>query len=299
MQVTKTYSGEVTLEDAAVKRLVSYGVSTTVSVYPSKVDTVNSIIAEFLSSECGVDAVYASGGGEDTFLWIYGAPFLFSIAGSNSYAAFYGPMYGSALNSGSESGTQYNAGTSKLFNGDTGTYSFGLVFAGNPNTGFSLRFKPYNSRSVSGNFVIRIMKCVNLINGLDSVVWSAVNVYSSGNNTDITPLLGGMNGIDLEAGGAIKEDSFSNTLLSYDPLLHTKAIHRTSNDSALPLVPLCIGPYRANGIYLRPYGFALPNAASITTEVQAEITVSGRSFLVTNSDSLSAGYINMGLIETT
>lgn len=299
MQVTKTYSGTVSLEDAAERRTISFGTSSTVSVYPSKVDTVNTIIANFLRTECGVDAWYMpKSGSTDSFLWIWGVPFLFNIAGKNSYAAFYGPLSGSALNAGAASSPKYNAGLSTLFNGETGTYSFGLVFAGNPNNGFALRFKTYNSTSVSQYFAIRFMKCVNLINGLNSVVWGAENVYST--NSDTTSvLLGGLNGIDLNADGTIKEDSFSNTLMAYDPLLRTKPVHHSSNGGALPLVPLCVGPYRANGIYLRPVGFGIPYAVSVSTEVQAEITVSGRSFLVTNSDSININYINMGLIETT
>lgn len=297
MQVTKTYSGTAALGSTA-SRIVSYGATTKATVYPAKVDTVNQIIADFLRVQCGVDAYYTTGGADASFLWIWGVPFLFSISGKNSYAAFYGPGSGTALNSGSESGTQYNAGASKLFNGETGTYSFGLVFAGNPNNGFALRFKTYGSSSISQYFVARFMKCTNLINGNDAVVWSGQNIFSSGNATTATVLLGGMNGIDLD-GGSVNLGSFSTALINYDPLLHTKAIHKAANNGALPLVPLTIGPYRANGIYLRPVGFALPSAASVTTEVQHEMTVGSRSFLITNNDSLATSYINMGLIETT
>lgn len=302
MQVTKSYSGTVSLESSTTSRTVSYGVATTSAVYPSKVDAINTIIANFLRTECGVDAWYmAKSGSTDSFLWIWGVPFLFNIAGTNSYAAFYGPLSGSALNSGSDgtSSVKYNTGLSKLFNGTTGEYSFSLLFAGNPNNGFSLRFKTYNSNSISQYFVIRFMKCYNLINDLDAVVWSGINVYSNNNADTATVLLGGMNGIDLNANGTIKEDSFSTYLMQYDPLLRTKAVNKTSNDGALPLVPLCVGPYRTNGIYLRPVGFNLPYAMSATTEVQAEITVSGRSFLLTNSDNISVNFINMGMIETT
>lgn len=302
MQVTKSYAGTVSLEDSTQKRSVSYGASTTASVYPSKVDTVNNIIAQFLRQECGVDAWYMTkSGSTDSFLWIWGVPFLFNIAGNNSYAAFYGPLSGSALNAGSDgtSTVKYNTGLSKLFNGDTGAYSFSLLFAGNPNNGFSLRFKTYGSNSISQYFVIRFMKCYNLINDLDAVVWSGINVYSNGNTDTATVLLGGMNGIDLNANGTIKEDSFSTALLQYDPILRTKAVNKTSNSGALPLRHLYIGPYRANGIYMRPVGFNLPNAVSATTEIQAEITVSDRSFLLTNSDSIAVNYINMGMIETT
>lgn len=297
MQVTKTYSGTAAL-GATASRLVSYGASTKATVYPAKVDTVNQIIADFLRVQCGVDAYYTTSGADASFLWIWGVPFLFSISGKNSYASFYGPGSGTALNSGSESANQYNMGNSKLFNGETGTYSFGLVFAGNPNNGFALRFKTYGTSSVSQYFVIRFMKCTNLINGKDAVVWSARNIYSSGDANSATVLLGGMNGIDLDSGN-VNLDSFSTALINYDPVLHTKAIHRTANGGALPLVPLVIGPYRTNGIYLRPVGFSLPSAASVTTEVQHEMTVGTRSFLITNNDSISTSYINMGLIETT
>lgn len=299
MQVSKTYAGTVSL-GTTVKRLVSYGVSSTASVYSSKVDTVNSIIAQFLAEECGVDARYQSGAESgDSFLWIYNVPFLFNIAGTNSYASFYGPLSGAALNSGTDVSPTYNKGLSKLFDGESGTYSFGLVFAGNPDNGFSLRFKTYNTSSISRYFIIRFMKCVNLINSLQSVVWSAENIFSSGDDTTASDLLGGMRGIDLNADGSIKTDSFSNNPLVYRPLLDTNRVHKTSNAGALPLVPLNIGPYRANGIYLRPCFFGLPNSASSTAEIQAEVTISGRSFLITNTDGISNGSINMGLIETT
>lgn len=297
MQVTKTYSGTAAL-GATASRPVSYGASTKATVYPAKVDTVNQIIADFLRVECGVDAYYTTGGADASFLWIWGVPFLFSISGKNSFAAFYGPGSGTALNSGSESANKYNMGNSKMFSGETGTYSFGLVFAGNPNNGFALRFKTYGSSSISQYFVARFMKCTNLINGKDSVVWSGQNIYSSGNDTSATLLLGGMNGIDLDSGN-VNLDSFSTALINYEPILHTKPVHRTANGGALPLVPLVIGPYRTNGIYLRPVGFALPSAASVTTEVQHEMTVGTRSFLITNNDSIAPSYINMGLIETT
>lgn len=303
MQVTKSYAGTVALESSTASRALSYGTTATTNVYPSKVNTVNNIIANFLSSECGVDAWYgAKSGSADSFLWIYGVPFLFNILGNTSYAAFYGPLSGNALLNGSDgtsSNVGYNRGLSKLFNGETGTYSFSLIFAGNPNNGFSLRFKTYGSNSISQYFMFRFMKGSNLINGLNAVVWSATSIYSNGSPDIATPLLGGMNGIDLNANGTIKEDSFSTATLSYDPLLHTKAVHKTSNGGALPLLPLRVGPYRMNGIYYRPAGFNLPNSASVTSEIQAEITVSGRSFLITNTDSIGLTHINMGLIETT
>jgi len=294
MQVSKTFSGEVTLEEATVKRLVSYGAAATSAVYPSKVDTVNTIIADFLRGTCGVDAWYgAKGEVEDSFLWIYGAPFLFNISGANNYAQFYGPCYGSAISSDRNT-SNYVYCTMFADN----AYSFGLVFAGNPENGFCLRIKTYNSNYPSAIFAMRFMKCSNLINGSDAVVFSGRITDYASSSSDNAPA--GMNGIDLSGpGGLIAPASFSSSVMTYTPLLQTKKVHKTANEGALPLVPLCVGPYRANGIYLRPIGFALPNSVGASVEVLPEITISGRSFLLTNSDSFSAGYINMGLIETT
>lgn len=301
MQITKSYEGTVTLEAATEAREYSYGYNRTINVYPSKVDTINEIIAGFLRSECGVNAYYETRTGSDyPFLWIYNVPFLFNIPGAERYVVFYPPLGSAGTTSSTVSSTSSTTTQTNLFFTDGVRYSFGLVFCGNSNTGFSLRFK---FTSVSTNLVFRFMKCENIINGTDAVMWSSTNVYADGTSTlpsggSGVSAVGGMNGIDLDD-GSINKDSFSTAAMIYDPRLHTKAVHRTSNDGALPLVPLLIGPYRANGIYLRPRGFNLLNAHSLGTEVQAEVTIGGRSFLITNSDGISPMLINMGLIETT
>lgn len=283
----------MTLEEAAVAREYSFGSTRTAKVYPSKVDTVNSIIASFLRSECGVDAYYGQRAGSDyDFLWIYNVPFLFNIPGAERYVVFYPPL-GSAGTISSTVNTSGNPTQTNLFYTDGVRYSFGLVFCGNPNTGFALRFKFMPSTSVSTNLVFRFMKCENIINGSDAVMWSSTNVYANGTTTLPSGSvgvsdIGGMNGIDLDGNG-INKGSFSTEAIIYDPRLHTKTVHMASNEGALPLVPLLIGPYRANGIYLRPRGFSLPLAHSLGTEVQPEITIGGRSFLITNSSSQTIG----------
>lgn len=293
MQISETFSGEVTLEAKTESRERSFGSTGTVSVYPSKVDTINSIIANFLRVTCGVDAYYEERDGSDyRFLWIYDVPFLLSFSGTANNAVFY-PPFGAASVSTSTDGTS----VSNFFSG--AKYSFGIVFCGNPNNGFSMRFKTYNSTSVSTNLVLRFMRGENIINGENGVVWNAKSIYSTGNQSDASPMLGGANGVDLN-NRTVSAESFSTGAdMYYTPRLFTKEVHRTSNDGALPLVPLCIGPYRINGMYLHPRHFGLPAAHSLSTEVQAEVTIGDRSFLVTANESGGCSYINMGLIETT
>lgn len=300
MQITKTYSGEITLEEKTEKREYSYGGSGTMSVYPSKVDTVNNIIAGFLRSICGVTAFYEPREGSDyPFLWIWDVPFLFTFNGTANNVLFCPPCGAAYASTSYQRSTSSTTDVSNFFSGNK--YSFSIVFTGNPDNGFVIRFKNYNASSFSSNFVLRFMKCENLINGSDAVVWGHKSIYSDENSdsSSVTNyMLSGMNGIDV-VNHIINQGSFSTEFIKYSPHLFTKKIHRESNDGALPLVPLHVGPYRANGIYLRPVGFGLPNSASITAEVQNEITIGSRSFVITNNDGTNANLINMGLIETT
>lgn len=291
MQVSKTYTGEVTLEEKRIDRPRSYGGNTvtTISVYPSKVDTLNRIIADFLQG-CGVDADYKTGpDSEWPFLWIYGVPFLFGMTGTSDYPNFYNPYNSRSITTTNPAGAAIN-----LFSG--AKYSFGLVFAGNPKNGFYLRFKPYNTTSVSSSLVLRFVKGQNIINGASSVLWST---YNGPDTLGATYLTTGFEAVDFDGNTPIEKSYTGTTRMYYTPLLQTLSENMEYNEGALPLVPLMIGPYRANGIYLRPRNYGLPVANSFTVEVQNEITVGGRSFLITNSDSPSISMANMGLIETT
>lgn len=300
MQVSKTYTGTVTLEDKTEKREYSYGQASTITCYPSKIDTLNSIVAQFLYEECGVDARYGVGKRSDySFLWIYGVPFLLGMTGANNQLYFYQPFGGGSSQKSNYASTN-TATDISLFSG--ARYSFGLVFAGNPNTGFCLRFKQYNSTAVTNVLILRFMKSENLINGADSVLWSAINhdATTQGSTTaTATNLFTGFRAIDVAGNEPIEESYSGNTSMNYSCLLQSLSAHRNYNEGALPLVPLTIGPYRANGIYLRPRGFGLPSTHTLTTEVQAEVTIGDRSFLIASSDTMSYNTMNMGLIETT
>lgn len=295
MQVSKTLSGTIRLEEKAVDRIASYGATTKISVYPSKIDTINYVIADFLSGTCGVDAWYGSKGEEeDSFLWIYGAPFLYACTGTSGGINIYGPYNGSRINSVASGAT---AAVTFLgaHNKDTNTvdYSFKAVFTGNPSNGFILRFMGMNSTSFAGYAGIRYMRAENIINGADAVVFGR---YATYNATAVT----GLNGIDLFGGYTpMNKESFSTSLMTFDPILHTKAVHMTSNDGAIPLVPINIGPYRVNGIFHRPAYYNLPPTVATSVEILPEITIGGRSFLITTSDSQATNGFNMGLIETT
>jgi len=289
MQVTRAFSGTLSDVGKTSNRQISWGVTGLVTGYQNKVDFINQTIADFLKNDCGVDAVYeVREGSTYKFLWIYGVPFLLSpaSASANNFA-FYGPLYATALNSGS---TSSGSSLSTFFSAySAGNYSFSLLFTGNPQTGFALRIRPYNTVSISYSFCFKFFKAKNLFNGANSVMWTA--------SAPTSDYYISANGIDLLEDGSINKDSFSTALVHCQIILPTKAVVKQSNPGKLPLVPLISGVWEVQGIYQRPFGFDLPTASQASSETQVEIELSGRKFIVTNSDSPHQYYLCMGLIE--
>lgn len=305
MQVSRTFQGEVTLEDATVDRPRSYGGDTAINikVYPSKLKALNEPIAQFLQTDCHMsweDAHYETGpDSEWPFLWIYGVPFLFAVTGTSNSMYFYYPAF---AGSGYIGSTGYQSGGEAAsvspFSGSK--YAFKLSFCGNPKTCFCLRFSGYSAvtgNSTSLTLPLVFAKAQNIINGADSTLWRIRN-YSVGQPTYSYALYYGFFGMDIGTRRKLMQDTIPSSMVQYCPLLWTIKEHKNANEGALPLVPFMVGPYRLNGVYLSPRNYDLPNPNAVTAELQTEITIGNRSFLVTNSNS-TGSYINMGLIETT
>lgn len=281
MQITKAFSGTLDDVGSTSSRQYSFGHASTLTGYWNRIDFINQTIADFLSRDCGVDAVYeARQGNDNKFLWINGVPFLYYSLSSNERWVI-APPFGGATSSTSS----YVA----LFGGNnSGTYSFSLVFTGNPKGAFSLRFKGYNATSVTSSSMARYIKAKNLLTGGNSAVW----VFDSG-----TANFGNCNGVDLNEDGTLKEDSFSTAIITYLPSISAKLVNKTSGGGHFPLVPLLFGIWRPLGVYCHIRGFELPAAMTAGTENQTEIEISGRRFVNTTPESLTSGYINIGLIE--
>lgn len=298
MQVSKSYSGNIASVGSATARQASYGADANITTYQNRVDFVNQTIADFLSTECGVDAAYeVRAGSSAKFLWIFGVPFLFANASATSYYfGFYGPFNATVLNTGSTSSTNTPNLYSLFFpNNNSGTdYNFTLYFDGDPDAGFVLRIR-IRTAAISNGFFFAFLKATNIINGKNAVVWK----YSLKNSSEYFGYYA--NGIDINEDGTMDLDSFSPTPVDrYVPRLSSKAIDKTSNPGKFPLVPVLFGVWQAENIYQQPGNFGLPEALTTITETQAAIEIMGRKFIITCSDSSTAAYlrIDLGLIES-
>lgn len=308
MQVSKLYEGNIANIGTASARQVSYGVSTTVSVYQNRVDLVNQTVADFLHNVCGVDAAYeARAGSSYKFLWIYNVPFLFCNSSSTIYYfAFYGPLYATALNPGTNSNSGTSSGVSSglvansLFfpNNNSGTnYKFTLYFDGDPEKGFALRIKGLTYANISNGFYFTFAKAKNILSGRDAVIWKYGGAVSGSAGQYV-------NGVDLDENGEMVESSFSNNYINYYPTLFTKEPNKTDNPGKFPLVPMLFGAWKPENIYQRPSGFDLPAPVATTEEIQAAISIAGRKFIVTSQELspakvMSSNYMNLGLLEVT
>ena len=286
MQISKSYSGTLPSVGSTSNRTYIFGVASTATVYQVKLDFINQTIADFLHDECGVDAAYEVRYGDtNKWLWMNGVPFLFVLRSNSSGVWLSVPYDTSAPTS--------NYSISVFSGKSSGIYSFSLLFAGNPRTGFSLRFKAYNSAAVAPTG-FRFMKAKNVANGKDAMVF----VY--GNPSINTPGVGGnANGIDLNEDGTIDPASFSGVYISYLFSLYGKDVNKNSAKGKFPLVPMMAGIWQLTGIYCHIRGFGIPAAQSCTTEMQTEIEISGRRFLNTVAEAAGGSYINIGLIEVT
>ncbi len=301
MQISKSYSGTVENPAVTSARATSWGVTSKPNLYTNLVDFLNQTVADFLHNDCGVDAVYEVRAGSDyKFLWIYNVPFLFNPSYSSSYPMtnFVGPLSAAFLSNGQ--GQSNSNWSSKLFaeiptaaNG--GSYAFGLIFSGNPNTGFMLRIKTYPGTAISSVFSFCFARARNLLNEKDAVVWK-YRPY-----TNASPYFNEcMNGVDLEEDDSMDVESFSTNVAVFSHILDTKKVLRTSNPGKLPLVPMAVGGiWRLAGVFQRPANFNLPVANTATVEQQTEIQIAGRKFIVASNDISNANMMNFGLIEVT
>lgn len=297
MQISKSYSCNLG-EQTATLRSASFGVTSSISMYPLSTDFLNQSIADFLHDECGVDAQYeVRAGSSDKFLWIYNAPFLFNptMQGSYSVVKFYGPYSSAELQPG------YNGTASKptstkapLFSSpQNGVADYGIVFTGNPESGFMLRFK--NTNGVWSSYCISFIKATNMLNGKNAVLYRyLLDAFS-------TTLASGMNGIDLNEDNTLDNSSWDINPVYYYPILPMKTINKTSGEGHFPLIPLIVGPWKATNLYLKPVGFGLPVPQTLGSELQQEFEISGRRFIDTVHENYSVQVAcgNIGLIEVT
>lgn len=304
MQLRKYYNGSISALGSTRARTYSYGNTRTISQYDNKTDFINQTIADFLHDDCGVDATYEiRQGSTEKFLWIYGVPFLFSensISGTSLTGInCYGPTIGNI----SVQSLSYTQRIYIFASPSNVLYNFSLVFAGNPKNGFCLRFSPYNSTSIVANTNLIFVKTKNILNNKDSVVFN----YPAQSFTVPGPIKN-CYFVDINDDGSpdLVNTSFSYMIGYFPHLLSLpNNLSFDFSDNKFPLVPIMFGYCKANGIYCVPTGFGLPAAQSGTIEVQPEIEIAGRKFIVTsidgNNGSASNGaiYINLGLIDVT
>lgn len=286
MQIVKSYSGTLENIGSSESRLGPYGTTYKASTYTVKNNFFNQTIADFLHNTCGVDAAYEMReGSTDKFLWIYNVPFLFLPSSGSNVIYFFTPF--------NTTNTPWSASFSSPYSAtSSGTYSFSLLFTGDAQRGFTLRFKMYGSSTILSSYYLNFAKATNILDGGNATVWGHAQSVS---NT----VLSYANGININEDGTMIQDSFSNEKLTYYPALHAKAVNKTSTPGKFPLVPLLIGIWKLTGIYQYIQGFGLPTATSATTEVQCEVEIANRRFINTVSESVASGYINFGLIEVT
>lgn len=307
MQVSKVFNGSIAAAGSATARVCSYGVTNTITTYQNRADFVNQAIADFLHNDCGVNAAYeVREGSAGKFLWIFNVPFLFAQPSSSYYYfSFWGPFYNTVLNPGSASASA--GGSNTVYNGLSGLslffensassvkYNFTLYFDGDPQKGFILRVK-CGTNSISAGFGFMFAKAKNILNSRAAVVWKYAFALAATSN-----LATYVNGIDFNEDGGMVQESFSNTAISYLPMLYTKAVHKTDSPGKFPLVPLLIGPWKMENMFLMPFQFDLPSAVTSATEMQTATEISGRKFIVTcnNYAYITSSYLNCGLIEVT
>lgn len=289
MQVTKSFSGTLDNLGSSSARQVSYGATATESTYWNRNDFLNQTIADFLHDDCGVDAAYeVRAGSSNKFLWIYDVPFLFSettiSTSSGQQSRFYGPLNGATL---------YYAVNRCFASASSNTYNFKLNFCGNPSNGFCLRFVLYGTSIPNSGYKFVFCKAKNMLTQKDSVVFKYSNVTPTSNIL----ILNAANAIDINEDRSIDEISFNTDHVPYTPVLQTKNAIKADSGGKFPLVPLTFGIWKTTGFYLHPKGFGLPNALAASNEVQTEVSISGRRFIVTTLDDLKSSYINCGLIE--
>lgn len=302
MQKTKSYSGTIALGSATSRRL-SYGRTNTAVSYKNKVDILNTTIANFLKNECGVDATYANKGtttnsGGNSFLWIYGIPFLYTPLYGNDPLRLFGPLSETEICKSSTSNDVFSGVTS-------GDYNFTLFFTGNPNTAFSLRMTSYNTNTINSLMILRFMKATNSISGTDSAIWYGCDVSGTTGSASTN------GGLVWSTGQYIRNlygGEISNTVLDITGLTTMEARaamlsypwtseDMIKNKNKLLLMPFVAGRWKVPGVYFHPENFSLLPPATATTEIQTEMEVDGRRFIITMGSSYSGNRINMPLIE--
>lgn len=289
MQIMRHFSGEVTLGTVAARK-VSYGLTDTAQQYANITNMINQSIADFLSEDCGVDAVYEQRDDNVKWLWINDIPFLFMQSSTSGSASVYGPYKSSGL---SNFGTAFTSAYNKA------DYDFWLVFTGNPDTAFSLRRTNYSDAQPTAtvNVHLEIMKTFNILTKKDGMAW---NAFSNGITANASQ---SRNYYCCDAGDeGLDWDSFSqNYTVGF--LYGEWATNETDIiPGQIPLVPFRIGPWSVPGTYQYPLGFDIVLAAGGTQITQNEMETGGRRFLVTAPTArgtTGSNYICLPLVELT
>ena len=282
MQVTKAYAGTLAGSNVSSSRPKQFGNTKNLAGYWDKIDFINQTIADFLKEECGVDAAYEIRHGDtNKYLWIYGAPFLFYQYSTSSGSFNFDGPYTSSFSTGGTytSLSFFSAATAR-------NYSFSIIFTGNPQTGFTLRFINYNTTAPNSSYYVSFIRAKNLLNQKDSVVWKAVGLKTC-------------YGIDLNEDGMPDKESMPAAVLNFENRAYTEAANKAVSGGNFPLIPMRFGIWKPEGFYLFPDKFGVPAALGANTEMQTVIEISGRKFINTVPETASYSYINLGLIEVT
>lgn len=304
MQKIQAYNDSITLGSTS-KRTVSYGKSTTQTLYVNKVDFFNQTVADFLS-DCGVDAAYESRGvSEDKFLWIYGVPFLFTPKSSGTsgnanetFNLYYPYDSTPAVTTSVDIFSAYNKND----------YSFYLIFTGNPKTGFVLRNTTYTSNApTAASIIIRFMRTVNTINGKNGLAWSSnpgtgipKDDYTSFTESDFTQYALYYH-IAEPIDNIIEESTYSPNTANSSIYFITRDIDKQLYPGKIPLVQVKVGEVRTvPGVYHIPSkNYQFPASESYNSILQTETEIDGRRFIVMSGYSFNTSKLNLPIIEVT
>lgn len=193
MQKSKTFSGSIGAYNTATSRPIYYGATSNSNISAIATDFFLGTIADFLATDCGVDAAYeVRAGNSYKWLWIYGLPvFAYFAITATSITGALAPFGYS---------TNYTAtpfgGSANIFDSySSGNYNFTLYYYGNPDDVCVLYVKN-NLSSSAGTARICVLKTKNMITGGNSV--TAVSQAS---------LPGQYNSYDLDENGALVWDN--------------------------------------------------------------------------------------------
>ena len=288
MQIMRHFNGQFSTVGSAANRKVTYGIDGTLkSQYTVITDFLNSAIATFLKEDCGIDAEYEQRDGSDaSFLFVFGIPFLFIQESNQTNLNIYGPYRDTNI-------ATISSGLINKAYSDV-NYDFWLVFTGNPNVGFCLRYINYTNastgKSTTTGLRFNIFKAKNILTEKDSIVW---NIATS---ASINPAY---YGVDLKTAYEADWDAFLNEAVQMR-IDHT--FPKNIQDiipGKIPLYPVEVASYRIPGAYQYPMNIDLPLPSEVTVVPQTEVQIGDRRFLITmptNTTNVSS-FISMPIID--